>query len=156
MEPPYDEWDYYETLTVKVTDSFWIEDSLGFQLDGSFMDLHNPVKIFKDSTPVFTLWKPKYWGFYYPGDTISVVLPETISTGNYDEGFSIKYLNDTLKLNTWTYNLGAHEDDSRSLWRIKNIGVVLQYFNFDDNAGIDENIHDSLILFTTPEGQVYP
>ncbi len=52
-DPGWESWDRYDTFTIRVIDSFWLDDTLCIELDGgTFNGLSNPVKITKNHITV--------------------------------------------------------------------------------------------------------
>jgi len=154
-------WDKYDTIIVKVIDSFWIEDTLFFSLEESFRDLRNPIRIWNNKI-VLGL----YWWQYEP------FTPNVIDTAYYDYSgdggtsrrLIISYASDTLSIYTWKeiyWGPGSPQLDTwtSSALRLKTIGPISQKETYKFWSGSPYEAWTKeyrLIRFTTPEGQVYP
>lgn len=121
-----DEWNYYDTLTIKVTDSIWKSSVLNASLDTAFILLPNPAKITAT-------------GWIGIGGFISTTAPLTpfeVSTHHEEYGeystiyksLNISYIWDTLSIST-SYTEGEYfAVDTDSLYSkfVKGTGVVSQ------------------------------
>lgn len=52
-ETGWEPWDWYDTIYIKVIDSFWEDDTLILNLEGNFLFLGNPVRIWDNKTPLY-------------------------------------------------------------------------------------------------------
>ena len=149
--PEYDTttWDYYDTFTVSVADSFWQGKimMINFADTGKpFHDIGNPARVMDGKVLLET------WSEDAVTPWVNPYLPET----NWPLGIS--YSGDTLKI---SYSDAAPGGDPYYSWyqewthRLRNIGPVLQgssYYNYD--SGEEESYtRDSLISFKTPQYQ---
>jgi hypothetical protein len=131
-------WDVNDTFTVSVSDSFFLGDTtmrICFADTGKpFNDLGNPTSI---------------------KDCLGNCLVLVELNGGHELWINAAIDNngrDTLLLEYSNY-----QADSLDVWtkRIRRIGTVFQYSFYKNSSGW-RTITDSLILFTTPEGQVWP
>jgi hypothetical protein len=145
-------WDDYDTFTVTVADSFWEGRTMmiRFASDSGkpFRDLGNPAKVMDGKVLVqrwegVTPWvnpnQPEdkwHMGVSYSGDTLNLSHSESSYGGDY-----------IIFHGEWTK-------------RLREIGLIQQGSTYSllYTPGYEEesNTSDSLLLFTTPEGQRYP
>lgn len=152
------DWDKYDTFTIRVVDSIFRDDSLIFKLEGGwFQFLDSQVKIWKAN-------KLEIWQFYWKVDTINVAYPQPESLYYKDLGgilgvelFKLGYNVDTLVF--YQGEDYGNYGSSRMEKHLKKIGVVYQgvsnWWVGSSGCG-NTGTMDSLILFTAPEGQRYP
>jgi hypothetical protein len=142
-------WEEYDTFTVSVDDSLWEGNTMliSFASDSSkpFNDLGNPAKVMDGKILV------QMWSGVTPW--VNPSHPDT-KWGN-----EISYCGDTLR--TFLSDTPPGENPYYSFYdewvkRLRDVGPILQgthYWNY----GIEERwATDSLIRFTTPQGQKYP
>jgi len=152
------DWDKYDTFTIRVVDSIFRGDSLIFKLEGGwFQFLDSQVEIWKAN-------KLEIWQFYWKVDTINVAYPQPESLYYKDLGgilgvelFKLGYNVDTLVF--YQGEDYGNYGSSRMEKHLKKIGVVYQrkgnWWVGHSGCG-DIGATDSLIIFTTPERQRYP
>jgi len=144
--PEPEEWDYYKTITIEVTDSMVGDDGWVFYVNEAF----------QDGTP-----------FHNQGDTIHIFRTQILVFGNYkipllpqatgpkqtNEGLEVIYEKDTLclVLKEW-YSYGPVSDQTyiRSTSRLKDVGVIRQFYEDSYSGhccGGEQNIEDRLLYF---------
>jgi hypothetical protein len=151
----WEEWNYYDTSIVKVTDSFWTEDTLFFKIDGpGLYDIKYYVagflaKIYNGKIRVF--------GYPYPGDTIALIPAEQEKGEFPEEFFEVSYNEDTLYLYSsydWG-DIGISESGVSSSSRVRGIGVVKQILNWNDYDAAENNRSCRLLYFYNGQDTVY-
>ena len=154
-----DTWDYYDTLTIRVTDSIWIDGVLHITLDTNFALLENPIRIWESNK------------IEIKGYMSTTVLLEPYSVSMDTEGWGepdfiksirVYYLMDTLAVVSHqtlmkSYSPDETNEDSLSAKFIKRIGPVVQRILHkqiaDDSTVVYEAIDYNLIPFSIPHGQ---
>jgi hypothetical protein len=145
--------DSYDTLTVTVTGLEKISDTLVFTLSGQMLDINSPTEVFECKIELW-VWA---WdmGKHY---ILPVVAPRPF---HKEESYSLEtitYEGDTLVIDV----ISDEREISRGLaetWtrRVRGLGIVKQGSSFVTEFIPDLlDYTDSLIRFTTPQGQVWP
>ncbi len=144
-------WDYYDTFTVSVADSFWEGKTMmiRFASDSGkpFRDLDNPAKVM-DGKVLVQRWDgiTPWVNPYQPEEKLYI---------------GISYSGDTLNFSHVESFYGLEYTTSHGEWikRLREIGLIHQgsaYSFYSSEYEEERNTRDSLILFTTHEGQVWP
>ncbi|MBD3286851.1 hypothetical protein GF359_09485 [candidate division WOR-3 bacterium] len=134
-------WDKVDTFTVRVVDSTWFGDTLLFQLrgkgsegyPGQILDVGNPVKIWGGNVQLHLVGGN-------PFDTVISLSPAS---------------GDTLRITHSDGDTTGFWVDEIEIVRVKGIGTIFQEYRYNEPSAF-LHITDSLLTFTTPEGQRYP
>jgi hypothetical protein len=131
--------DYFDTFTVKVTDSFWVAETLFFQTENYHLDMPNPVKVWSESLSLY---------FRYEPDS---------GMSSQDVGHTIQILNPS-----WSGYLNCREETLNlcipgspgPYWyvtRVKGLGLVSQR----ENRNSLWRINDRLLYFYNGQDTIY-
>lgn len=127
-----EEWDIYDTITVRVIDSLYGDAGWLFLLEGSFMDLKSPVEINGNEIEVF-------------GEMIKLKPKENDSEGWYELGIS--YADDTLIL-TYIIEPYTNSCNTREVRRLIGIGAVRQYDSYWEGEYYSDAMEYTLLYFS--------
>jgi len=139
----YEPFSEYDTVTIRVNDSFWIYDTMKFGFDHFFYDLTNPVSIINDSIILYMSFMT--YDFEQP---ISLVeQPEIDDLLSYQDDIMIIAAGDFTELSfAWT-----------EVKRRKGIGAfsMLSQSTYVDPYAYDYNVDYHLLYFYNGQDTVY-
>lgn len=146
-DPP--EWDYYDTIVVRVVDSIFGSNGWEFYLEGYlFRDVGYTVYIFGNRVLVFDEEKIPF-------------NPEATGPVDPNQGVEIIYSSDTLNLSlklSETWEPIGESWSERTTSRIKGIGVVAQLFeswSYGHGWEKESNVVDTLLYFFNGKDTVW-
>ncbi|MBN2381092.1 hypothetical protein JXM67_14940 [candidate division WOR-3 bacterium] len=134
-------WDKVDTFKVRVADSTWQGDTLLFKLrgkgcegyPGQVLDVGNPVKI----------WDGRVELHIPGGNPFDTTINLSPASG------------DTLCITHSDGDTTGYWVDEIEIVRVKGVGTISQEYRYNEPSAY-LYIKDSLLSFTTPEGQRYP